>query len=53
MFSFEPSDEQKMLIDAINRYAESDLRAKAHDADEEGHLPPDLVEKGWELGILS
>ena len=52
MFSFEPTDEQQMLIDAIKRYAESDLRAKAHDADEEGQLPPDLVERGWELGVL-
>jgi alkylation response protein AidB-like acyl-CoA dehydrogenase len=52
MYSFEPSEEQQMLIDAINRYAVNDLRAKAHDADEEALLPPDLVEKGWELGFL-
>lgn len=52
MYSFEPSEEQKMLIDAINRYASSDLRVKAHDADEESKLPLDLVEKGWELGFL-
>lgn len=52
MYSFEPTDEQKMLIDAIKRYATSDLRAAAHDADEEGELKPSLVEKGWELGVL-
>jgi alkylation response protein AidB-like acyl-CoA dehydrogenase len=52
MYSFEPSEEQQMLIDAINRYAVNDLRMQAHDADEEGQLPPDLVEKGWELGFL-
>jgi acyl-CoA dehydrogenase len=52
MYSFEPTDEQKMLIDAIKRYATGDLRAAAHDADEEGELKPDLVEKGWELGVL-
>ncbi len=28
MYSFEPTDEQKMLIDAISRYATADLRAK-------------------------
>jgi acyl-CoA dehydrogenase len=52
MYSFEPSEEQKMLIDAIHRYAVGDLRAAARDADEEIHLPPALIEKGWELGYL-
>jgi alkylation response protein AidB-like acyl-CoA dehydrogenase len=52
MYSFEPSEEQKMLIDAIRRYTIADLRVKAHDADEEANLPFDLIEKGWELGIL-
>jgi len=52
MYSFEPSDEQKMLIDAVKRYADSDLREAAREADEETHLPPELIEKGWELGVL-
>lgn len=52
MYSFEPTDEQKMLIDAINRYAVNDLRKKARDAEEEGKIPQDLIEKGWELGLL-
>ncbi len=52
MFSFEPSEEQKMLIETINRYAGIDLRAKARDAEEDGELPANLVEKGWELGFL-
>jgi alkylation response protein AidB-like acyl-CoA dehydrogenase len=52
MYSFEPSEEQKMLIDAIQRFAVDDLRASYRQADEEGHLPPDLIEKGWELGYL-
>lgn len=52
MFSFEPSEEQQMLVDTVKRYAASDLRPKAHDADEESLLPSDLVEKGWEIGYL-
>jgi acyl-CoA dehydrogenase len=52
MYSFEPTDEQKMLIDAIQRYAGSDLRPAAHDADEASEIPTKLVEKGWELGLL-
>lgn len=52
MYSFEPSEEQKMLIDAIQRYTTADLRAKAHDADEEANFPFEIIEKGWELGVL-
>lgn len=52
MYSFEPTEEQQMLIEAINRYAVNDLRAQAHDADEQGSLPPRLIEKGWELGFV-
>jgi alkylation response protein AidB-like acyl-CoA dehydrogenase len=52
MYSFEPSEEQKMLIDVISRYATNDLGPAARDADEESHLPPALIEKGWELGTL-
>jgi alkylation response protein AidB-like acyl-CoA dehydrogenase len=52
MYSFEPTDEQRMLIDAAQRYATNDLRPAAHEADETGVLPPALIEKGWELGVL-
>jgi len=52
MYSFEPSEEQKMLVDAVSRYANNDLRPKAHDAEEESQLPQPLLEKGWELGLL-
>ncbi len=52
MYSFEPTDEQRMLIEAIERYASKDLREAAHEADEAGELPPELIEKGWELGVL-
>ncbi len=52
MYSFQPSEEQQMLIDVAKRYAENDLRAAAHDAEEERGFPAKVIEKGWELGIL-
>lgn len=52
MYSFEPNEEQKMLIDAVGKYAVNDLRPAARDAEEGRSLPPKLVAKGWELGIL-
>lgn len=52
MYSFEPSEEQKMLVDTISRFASGNLRPAAHDADETCELPKNLIRKGWELGIL-
>ena len=52
MYSFEPSEEQKMLIEAVGNYAVNDLRLAARDAEEGKSLPPKLVAKGWELGVL-
>jgi alkylation response protein AidB-like acyl-CoA dehydrogenase len=52
MYSFEPTEEQQMLVDAVGKYAANDLRAAARDAEEGGELPGKLVSKGWELGLL-
>src|SRR5512146_2987804 len=52
MYSFEPSDEQKMLVDAVGRFAVNQLRPAAREADETCQMPQALIEKGWELGIL-
>jgi acyl-CoA dehydrogenase len=52
MYGFEPSDEQRMLIDAVERYAANQLRIAGREADEAGEFPQELIEKGWELGVL-
>ena len=52
MCSFEPNEEQQMLIDAVGKYAANDLRPAAHDAEEEREIPKKLISKGWELGFL-
>jgi alkylation response protein AidB-like acyl-CoA dehydrogenase len=52
MYSFTPTEEQQMLLDAVKRYAEGDVRPASREAEESTELPPELIEKGWELGIL-
>ncbi len=52
MYSFQPSEEQRMLVEAVNRYAVTDLRPAAREAEESRLLPAGLVNKGWELGLL-
>ena len=52
MISFSLTEEQQMLVDAVKRYAERDLRKSLREADESGHLPDDLIGTGWELGLI-
>ncbi|MBI5964282.1 MAG: acyl-CoA dehydrogenase family protein [Chloroflexi bacterium] len=52
MYSFEPNEEQQMLVGAVGKYAENDLRSAAHEAEESRELPKKLISKGWELGLL-
>jgi len=52
MYSFEPTEEQQMLVGAVGKYAVNDLRVAAREAEEDGELPKKLVSKGWEIGLL-
>src|SRR6185369_10438100 len=52
MYSFEPTEEQQMLVEAVGKYAVNDLRPTARDAEEQGELSKKLVNKGWEIGLL-
>jgi acyl-CoA dehydrogenase len=52
MISFTPTEEQQMLMDAVRRYAENDVRPVAHESDEDGAFPARVVNTGWEIGIL-
>src|SRR5687767_1447467 len=52
MYSFEPTEEQQMLVEAVGKYAANDLRVAARAAEEGGELPKKLVSKGWEFGLL-
>lgn len=52
MFSLTPSDEQHLIIETVRRYAVERLRPIAHDADESRDVPFEVIDKGWELGLL-
>jgi alkylation response protein AidB-like acyl-CoA dehydrogenase len=52
MLDFELDEEQKMLVEAIHRFSESHVRMAFRDADEEGNIPPDVSQAGWEFGVL-
>lgn len=52
MAGFEPSEEQKLIRHTIAQFASEQIRPLAHDADEAGEVPADLIQQGWELGLV-
>lgn len=52
MYSFDPTEEQQMLIEAVGKFAINDLRTAAHEAEESSELKKKILNKGWELGLL-
>ena len=53
MYSFEPTDEQKIVIGAAKKLALKEFRSRMRDADENSEPPPEWMQAGWELGLLS
>ncbi len=52
MISFEPNEEQQMIIDAVRRFATNDVRTVYREAEEEEKIPTDIIQKGWEIGLI-
>lgn len=52
MIAFSPSEEQTLVVDTLKRYAKDRLRASFREADEDGELAADMLQKGWELGLV-
>lgn len=52
MIEFEFSDEQKMLREMVRDFAINELKPAAHRIDEEERIPPEIINKLRELGLL-
>jgi alkylation response protein AidB-like acyl-CoA dehydrogenase len=53
VISFEPTEEQQVVREAMHEFAEQVLRPAARDADEVSELPDTLVAQLHELGLVS
>jgi alkylation response protein AidB-like acyl-CoA dehydrogenase len=51
MYSFDPTEEQKMIVDTAREFARKAMAPKAHEADEAAKLPSGFLEQAWELGL--
>ena len=52
MYSFEPTEEQRMVIDAARRLAAREFRPRMRDSDEKGEPDPAWMDEGWALALL-
>ena len=52
-FDLTPDDDQQLIIETLDEFAEEVLRPAAHDADEAATYPPELIAKAAELGITA
>jgi acyl-CoA dehydrogenase len=52
MIDFELSEEQQMIRDMVGTFAREEIRPAARPADESETVPPDLIERIWQLGVV-
>ncbi len=52
-YDLTPDDDQKMIVETVEEFAEEVLRPAAHDADAAATYPKDLVTKATELGVTA
>ncbi len=52
MFDLEWTEEQKLVHDTVSNFARSEIRGIARECDESGSIPPELLGKGFELGLI-
>ena len=52
-FDLTPDEDQKMILETVEEFAEEILRPAARDADDAASYPPDLIAKAAELGITA
>jgi alkylation response protein AidB-like acyl-CoA dehydrogenase len=52
-FDLTPDEDQKMILETVDEFAEEILRPAARDADDDATYPPDLIAKAAELGITA
>lgn len=52
MLDFRLDEEQQMLSDAIGRFARERIRKVYRDAEEDGQIPAEIIQAGWDIGVL-
>jgi len=52
MVNFKPTEEQELVRETMASFAREVLRPAAREADEKTEVPDNVVQRGWELGLV-
>jgi alkylation response protein AidB-like acyl-CoA dehydrogenase len=52
-FDLTPDDDQQLIVETVDQFAQEILRPAAAEADEAAKYPPDLIAKAAELGVTA
>jgi acyl-CoA dehydrogenase len=52
MYSFEPTDDQRMIVDEAKKLAAREFRSRMRNNDETAEPAPEWKQEGWKLGLL-
>src|SRR5262245_64649647 len=53
VIDFEPSDEQKLIVETVRQFAASEVRPRARECSEARKLPGDVLARAHELGLVA
>jgi len=53
MISFDVTEEQKMIVEAVSKFALEEMREAARECDEAGHIPKELIDTAWEFELIA
>jgi acyl-CoA dehydrogenase len=53
VIDFEPSEEQTLIRETVGEFARSEIRPRAREADEAAKLPPEVLARAHELGLVA
>lgn len=51
MYSFDPTEEQQLILDTARDFARKEMAPNAHDADEASSLPEGFLDESWGLSL--
>jgi len=53
MIAFDMTEEQKMIVEAVSKFALEEMREAARECDEAGHIPRELIDTAWEFELIA